>query len=126
MSGTELVRIDLCRGHQLAEMWSPLPGEPDVRGWPLCGSPKGGGPAVSNRRRVVLLADHDRAKWDRAAIDRGLRLLEEVHQEPMKVPMIPARIAAVTRPHPSQDTDWGTIVELYRWLYELRPSPVVP
>jgi len=131
MSGTELVRVDLCQeGIHLAEMLvALLPGEPDVLGLAaLCWLTEGRRPGrIDSAGELVLLADHDRTKWDRAAIDRGLRLLEEVHQSADGSPyVIQARIAAIhstSRSHAA--TDWGTIVDLYRWLYELRPSPVV-
>jgi RNA polymerase sigma-70 factor, ECF subfamily len=131
MSGTELVRVDLCHeGIRLAEMLAALlPGEPDVLGLAaLCWLTEGRRPGrIDSAGELVLLADHDRTKWDRAAIDRGLRLLEQVHQSANGSPyVIQARIAAIhstSRSHAA--TDWGTIVDLYRWLYELRPSPVV-
>ena len=54
-------------------------------------------------------------------------MLEEVHQSATESPyVIQARIAAIHSTSPSHsDTDWATIVDLYRWLYELKPSPVV-
>ena len=69
MSGTELVRIDLCQeGIHLAEMLvALLPGDPDVLGLAaLCWLTEGRRPGrIDSAGELVLLADHDRTKWDR-------------------------------------------------------------
>ena len=131
MSGSELVRVDLCQeGIHLAEMLvGLLPEEPDVLGLAaLCWLTDARRPGrIDPSGELVLLADHDRTKWNRAAIDRGVRLLEKVERRGRDSPyVIQARIAALHSTSPSHAaTDWVAIVELYRSLYELRPSPVV-
>jgi RNA polymerase sigma-70 factor (ECF subfamily) len=131
MSGSELVRVDLCQeGIHLAEMLvGLLPEEPDVLGLAaLCWLTEARRPGrISSTGELVLLSDHDRTKWNRAAIDRGLRLLEQVDEGAGASPyVIQARIAALHSTSPSHaDTDWVAIVHLYRGLYELKPSPVV-
>lgn len=131
MSGNELVRVDLCQeGIHLAEMLvGLLPDEPNVLGLAaLCWLTEGRRPGrIDSAGELVLLADHDRTKWNRAAIDRGLVLLQHVHERGIERPyVLQARIAALHSTSPSHAaTDWGALVELYISLYELRPSPVV-
>jgi RNA polymerase sigma-70 factor (ECF subfamily) len=131
MSGNELVRVDLCQeGIHLAEMLvGLLPDEPDVLGLAaLCWLTEGRRPGrIDSAGEMVLLADHDRTKWDRPAIDRGLGLLQHVQEPGTGSPyLIQARIAAVHSTSPSHAaTDWDAIVELYISLYEVKPSPVV-
>jgi RNA polymerase sigma-70 factor (ECF subfamily) len=122
MSGSELVRVDLCQeGLHLAEMLvGLLPEEPDVLGLAaLCWLTEARRPGrISSTGELVLLADHDRSVWDRAAIDRGLRLLQHVHEGGSASPyVLQARIAALHTTAPSHAaTDWVAIVELYGWL----------
>ena len=131
MSGHELVRVDLCQeGIHLAEMLvGLLPDEPDVLGLAaLCWLIEGRRPGrIDSSGELVLLAEHDRTTWDRAAIDRGLGLLQRVEKHGRESPyVIQARIAALHSTSPSHSaTDWDAIVMLYRWLYELKPSPVI-
>jgi RNA polymerase sigma-70 factor (ECF subfamily) len=131
MSGSELVRVDLCQeGIRLAEMLvGLLSDDPDVLGLAaLCWLTEARRPGrISSSGELVLLADHDRSMWNRAAIDRGLRLLQQVHEGGSASPyVIQARIAALHSTSPSHAaTDWDAIVELYRWLYQIKPSPVV-
>jgi RNA polymerase sigma-70 factor (ECF subfamily) len=131
MSGSELVRVDLCQeGIHLAEMLVDLlPEEPDVLGlaalcW-LTEARRAG--RIDPSGDLVLLADHDRTKWNRAAIGRGLQLLQQVQEGQSESPYVTqARIAALHSTSPSHAaTDWVAIVELYDRLYQLRPSPVV-
>jgi RNA polymerase sigma-70 factor, ECF subfamily len=76
---------------------------------------------------LVLLADQDRSRWDRAQILRGLTLLERAG--PMDGAgryQLQAAIAACHARAPSWDaTDWPAIVQHYRALAEVAPSPVV-
>lgn len=131
MSGSELVRVDLCQeGIHLAEMLvGLLPEEPDVLGLAaLCWLIEGRRPGrIDAAGDLVLLATQDRTKWNRAAIDRGLGFLQPVHEHKSGSPyVIQAKIAALHSTAPSHEaTDWRSIVELYGWLFELRPSPVV-
>ena len=77
--------------------------------------------------RLVLLADQDRAQWDRAAIDEGISLVRDAlsGRPPGRFALM-AAIAAVHAEAPSwQATDWAEIVGLYDLLVTVWPSPVV-
>src|SRR5512140_2611914 len=78
-SGDALIRKDMCAealrlGHALVEL---LPNEPEVLG--LVALMEIQSSRTSTRvgpdGELVLLADQDRSRWDRAAIERGLALL---------------------------------------------------
>ena len=131
MSGNELVRVDLCQeGIHLAEMLVELlPGDADVLGLTaLCWLTEARRPGrISRSGELVLLADHDRSMWNRAAVNRGLWLLRQVEDAGGASPyVLQARIAALHSTSPSHAaTDWAAIVDLYGLLYEVRPSPVV-
>ena len=75
----------------------------------------------------VLLADQDRTRWDRPAIDEGLALVREslAARPPGRFALM-AAIAAVHGEAPTWDqTDWREVVALYDILLETWPSPVV-
>jgi RNA polymerase sigma factor (sigma-70 family) len=76
---------------------------------------------------LVLLADQDRARWDRTAIGEGIELVRTaLRRRPPGRFALMAAIAAVHAQAPSWDaTDWGEIVGLYDVLVEIWPSPVV-
>ena len=76
---------------------------------------------------IVLLADQDRSRWNRAMIEEGLTLVERALTSRRFGPYsLQAAIAAVhaeaTR---ASDTDWPQIVALYDVLVRADPSPVV-
>ncbi|MFC5661745.1 RNA polymerase sigma factor [Kitasatospora misakiensis] len=71
----------------------------------------------------VLLADQNRARWDRLLIRRGLAALVRAGTGPYSVQ---AAIAAChARAARYEDTDWTTIAALYGRLMAVAPSPVV-
>lgn len=77
--------------------------------------------------RLVLLADQDRARWDRSQIDAGTALLDRALalRRPGRY-QLQAAIAALHATSPSwEETDWAQIRLLYSRLDELAPSPVV-
>jgi RNA polymerase sigma-70 factor (ECF subfamily) len=131
MTGSELVRVDLCQeAIRLAEMLAELlPDNADILGLgALCWLTEARRPGrISSAGELVLLADQDRSSWNRVAIDRGLGLLGQVVESGSASPyVIQARIAALHSTSPShRETDWAAIVELYAWLYQMKPSPVV-
>jgi RNA polymerase sigma-70 factor (ECF subfamily) len=76
---------------------------------------------------LVLLEDQDRARWNRAQIEEGHRLVEAALRSKRYGPYtLQAAIAGVHgRAAAAADTDWGEIVALYDVLTHLAPSPIV-
>jgi RNA polymerase sigma-70 factor, ECF subfamily len=76
---------------------------------------------------VVLLEDQDRARWDADRIAEGRALVQTALEARRPGPyQIQAAIAALHDEAPSwAATDWAQIVELYRALMVIEPSPVV-
>jgi RNA polymerase sigma-70 factor (ECF subfamily) len=76
---------------------------------------------------LVLLADQDRSRWDRARIAEGSALVQRALASRRFGPYtLQAAIAAVHAEAPTAaDTDWGQIVGLYEVLLRIEPSPVV-
>ncbi|WP_435120460.1 RNA polymerase sigma factor [Amycolatopsis thermoflava] len=76
---------------------------------------------------VVLLADQDRRRWDRAAIAEGVGVLDRALRLGAPGPyQLQAAIAALHAQAPSaEDTDWPRIAALYAELLRIAPSPVV-
>jgi RNA polymerase sigma-70 factor (ECF subfamily) len=130
-SGDALVRHDLCAeavrlGHMLAEL---MPGEPEVLG--LLALMELQTSRIATRAdadgNLVLLADQDRSRWDRARIASGLDLLGRAGPIARAGPyQLQAAIAAChARAASWEATDWEAIVMHYRALAEIAPSPVV-
>src|SRR4051794_10487970 len=82
---------------------------------------------VDERGDLLLLADQDRAQWDRAEIAEGVALVREaLRRRPPGRFALQAAIAAVHAESPSWEaTDWAEVVALYDLLEEIWPSPVV-
>jgi RNA polymerase sigma-70 factor (ECF subfamily) len=76
---------------------------------------------------LVLLADQDRARWDRSLIAEGIALVERALSSRRFGPYtLQAAIAAVHAEAPNAaGTDWAQIVGLYDVLLRADPSPVV-
>jgi RNA polymerase sigma-70 factor (ECF subfamily) len=129
--GAELVRADLCEeairlGRLLVEL---LPAEHEPKGLLAL-------MLLHDARRatrtddtgaIVLLADQDRSRWDRAKIVAGSALVEQaLRGRPLGTYAVQAAIAALHAQAPSaHDTDWPQIAALYGVLARLQPSPVV-
>jgi RNA polymerase sigma factor (sigma-70 family) len=77
----------------------------------------------------ILLADQNRARWDRLLIGRGLAALDRAEALAGGRPgpyLLQAAIAAGhARARRFEDTDWVRITALYEQLAETAPSPVV-
>ncbi len=76
---------------------------------------------------LVLLADQDRRRWDHAAIADAAEIVDQVlRRRAVGTYQIQAAIACL---HSLADsdatTDWKQIVDLYRNLEQVAPSPVV-
>jgi RNA polymerase sigma-70 factor (ECF subfamily) len=76
---------------------------------------------------IVLLEEQDRALWNRAQIDEGCALVEEVLRGgPPTAYGVQAAIAAIhARAARPEETDWRQIAALYAVLERIAPSPVV-
>jgi RNA polymerase sigma factor (sigma-70 family) len=75
---------------------------------------------------LVLLEHQDRSRWNRAAIDDAIRLLEHAAQRhrPGPYQLQAAIVACHAEAHHWADTDWEQIVVLYDMLLHLAPSPI--
>ena len=79
---------------------------------------------------LILLADQDRARWDRAQIDEGVALVEASLRRAGRGRAGPyqlqAAIAALHAAAPSApDTDWPQIAAIYGQLARIASGPVV-
>jgi RNA polymerase sigma-70 factor, ECF subfamily len=76
---------------------------------------------------LCLLADQDRARWDRGAIAEGLGYLDRAAEgDVVTVYHLEAAIAACHAVAPDEATvDWPYVLRLYDDLLALKPSPVV-
>ena len=77
--------------------------------------------------QLILLAEQDRSRWDRAEINEGLALIRAaLEQRPPTRYALMAAIAAVHAAAPRWEaTDWQQITDLYDALIQIWPSPVV-
>ena len=130
-SGPALVRDDLCAeairlGRLLAEL---MPDEPEVLGLlALMLLTDARRAARSNAAgELILLADQDRGRWDRALIAEGQALVRRCLRRDQPGPyQIQAAIQAVhSDAATAADTDWRQIVMLYDQLLAITRSPVV-
>ena len=81
----------------------------------------------SESGEMVLLANQDRARWDRVHIADAIALIEHAGQMRRPGPyQLEAAIAACHAEAPTfEATDWHQIVVLYDMLIALAPTPVV-
>jgi RNA polymerase sigma-70 factor, ECF subfamily len=130
-SGGALIRAELCAeairlGRLLAEL---MPDEAEVTGLLAL-------MLLTEARRharttaegdLVLLAEQDRAKWDRGLVDEGHALVRQCLRQGQPGPyQIQAAINAVhTDAVTAAQTDWRQILQLYDQLMTVAPSPVV-
>jgi RNA polymerase sigma-70 factor (ECF subfamily) len=82
---------------------------------------------VNTMGELVLLAEQDRTRWNRAQIDEGCALVQSVFQRgPIGPYAIEAAIAALHSSAPrAEETDWRQISALYGRLFALHRSPIV-
>ncbi|HZI17729.1 MAG TPA: sigma-70 family RNA polymerase sigma factor [Pyrinomonadaceae bacterium] len=130
-AGEDLVRRDLVeRSLDLARMLRELlPEDPGVAGLLalILLTDARRAARVAEGGRLVLLAEQDRKRWDRQAINEGIALVREalVRRPPGRFALM-AAIAAVHTEAPTwQETDWREVVALYDLLVQIWPSPVV-
>jgi RNA polymerase sigma-70 factor (ECF subfamily) len=77
--------------------------------------------------RLLLLAEQDRAQWDRAEICEGLTLARDaLHTRPYtRYPLMAAIAATHATAERFEATDWDQILTLYDQLAAIWPSPIV-
>ncbi|MBB2700845.1 UNVERIFIED_ORG: RNA polymerase sigma-70 factor (ECF subfamily) [Rhizobium esperanzae] len=129
-SGDAVVRADLtAEAIRLARLLLALLPHPDVSGllalMLLQDSRRSA--RSSEEEALVLLADQNRALWDRAMIAEGLALLAEAMRTGEIGPYtVQAAIAAEhARVSTADETDWRRIAFYYDLLLAAQPSPVV-
>ena len=129
--GDRLVRREVCAealrlGVTLVEL---MPGDPEAQGLlALLELTMARMPARTDARgELVLLADQDRGRWDRALIARGLARLEAAGSLEGAGPYrLQAAIAACHARAPAWEaTDWAVIAARYTSLHRLTPTPVI-
>jgi RNA polymerase sigma-70 factor, ECF subfamily len=131
-SGVDWTRPGLCvEAMRLGRVLAGLvPGEPEVHGLLALMELQ----ASRLRARVgpdgepVLLADQDRARWDRVLLQRGLAALaraEGLRARRGRYTLQAAIAACHARARSTDDTDWASIAALYAELATLTASPVV-
>jgi RNA polymerase sigma-70 factor (ECF subfamily) len=130
-AGDDLIRSDLCaEAIRLARLLAELmPDEPEV--WGLLAlllltearRQARTGPGGS----LVLLADQDRGRWDRALVAEGAGLVRACLRRNRPGPyQLQAAISAVhSDAATAAQTDWGQILALYDQLITIAPTPVV-
>ena len=125
-AGDELVRRELCaEAIRLSKLLCVLmPDEPEAFGLLslLLLQDSRRDARIGEDGELVLLADQDRNRWDRASIDEGLRVLRRA--EAMRRPG-PYQLQAVIASGHALDADATTIAEAYAVLERFDPSPVV-
>ncbi|MCW5874236.1 MAG: RNA polymerase sigma factor [Anaerolineales bacterium] len=128
---TEIANEALRLGRVLAGL---LPGEPEVHGLVALMEFQASrfGARVSQDGTPILLSEQDRARWDRAQIERGRAALKRADAVGRGRGCgrgnyaLQAAIAECHAIAPSvEETDWERIVLLYEALGRLAPSPVV-
>ncbi|MGW9370669.1 RNA polymerase sigma factor [Streptomyces xanthophaeus] len=126
-AGDDLVRPALCEDAlRLARVLAALvPEEPEAHG--LAALLEFQASRIATRTgpdgEPVLLADQNRARWNRLLIHRGVEALRHAGSGPYSVQAAIAGCHAAAVRY--EDTDWSTIAVLYGRLVQLVPSPVV-
>jgi RNA polymerase sigma-70 factor (ECF subfamily) len=130
-TGANLLRDDLCaEAVRLSRLLVELmPDEPEATGLLALLLLTQGRRAARTAAdgSLVLLADQDRTRWDRALIAEGHALVRACLRRNTPGPyQIQAAINAVHTDAPTAaDTDWRQVLALYDQLLALTPTPVV-
>ncbi|MER7141955.1 RNA polymerase sigma factor [Streptomyces xanthochromogenes] len=126
-AGDDLVRPALCEDalRLVRVLGALMPKEPEVHG--LAALLEFQASRIAARTgpggEPVLLADQNRAKWNRLLIRRGVEALQRAGDGAYSVQ------AAIAACHAHairyEDTDWASIAALYGRLLTMTPSPVI-
>ena len=130
-AGEQLVRADLCAeairlGRLLAAL---MPREAEVSGllalMLLVESRRSA--RLNMNGEIVLLADQDRARWNRGLIAEGQALVRRClrHNRPGPYQIQAAINAVHSDASTAAATDWLQILQLYNQLLSVAPSPIV-
>ena len=130
-TGDELVRAELCaEAIRLARLLAELmPDEPEVLGLLalllLIEARRAARTTADGS--LVLLADQDRSRWDRALVAEGQALVATCIRRNRPGPyQLQAAVNAVHSDAASAaDTDWTQVLQLYDQLLAVSPTPVV-
>jgi RNA polymerase sigma factor (sigma-70 family) len=82
---------------------------------------------LDDKGNIILLKYQDREKWYRPLIQKGFEYMDD-SSAPFEISpfQLEASIASLHAAAPSfEKTDWTRIHQLYEWLYQLQPNPVV-
>jgi len=130
-SGDTLVRAGLCeQAIRLARALAGLvPGDPEVAGLLalLLLTDARRAARISDTGDLVLLADQDRSRWDRAKIADGEAMLAAALRtgRPGRYQLQAAIAACHSCAGSAAETDWREIAALYGELLRYEPTPVV-
>jgi RNA polymerase sigma-70 factor (ECF subfamily) len=128
-SADTLVRAELCdEAIRLARILVALmPGEPEPQGLLalMLFQHSRRDTRVDGDGRLVLLADQDRARWDRAMIAEGEAMARAASGALGPYALEAAIAAEHAGTDRAADTDWARIAELYERLAAEHPTPVV-
>jgi RNA polymerase sigma-70 factor (ECF subfamily) len=78
-------------------------------------------------RRLILLQDQDRSRWDHQAIAEATKLIERAatHRQPGPYQLQAAIVACHAEAPTWADTDWAQIAVLYDMLAHHVPTPII-
>jgi RNA polymerase sigma-70 factor, ECF subfamily len=128
-SADTLVRAELCdEAIRLGRILVALmPGEPEPQGLLalMLFQHSRRDTRVDGAGRLVLLADQDRSRWDRAMIAEGEAMARAAGSAGGPYALQAAIAAEHARADRASETDWARIAMLYERLIEEHPSPVI-